>query len=112
MSRPVLPDHRIICTKDVLVEFTEEQVSRIRTEFGFDKKYPLEEELHNVARFFEKPQYYRNPPPISEQKKLLKAIQKSASNLEESLQRVGEPELKLIGKIDTDWNNDEKLREC
>jgi hypothetical protein len=111
MSRPVLPDHRIICSKDVLLEFTEEQVSRIQTKFGFDKNYPLEEKLHKLAIRYEKPSYYRNPPPKSEQKKLLKAIQKSASDLEESLQRVGEPELKLIGKIDADWVHEGKLRE-
>ena len=110
MSRIKLPDHRMK-TDEIVVEFSADQCRRLRSEFGFDTKYPLEEKLHKLAIRYEKPSYYRNPPPKSAQEKLLKAIKKSASNLEESLQRVGEPELILIGKIDTDWNHQKKLNE-
>ena len=111
MSRIKLPDHRMIGDDDVLLEFSEEQVGKLRIKYGFEASYPLEEKLDRIATRFDKPRYFRNPPPKSEREKLLKAIQKSASNLEKSLRRLGESEFKLIGKIDTDWNNEKKLKE-
>ena len=64
----------------------------------------LQHELRKVAIFHEKKIYFDPPPPLKEQKQLLKAIHDSAEILEDALTRIGPSEYLLIGKHNNYWD--------
>jgi len=103
MSRIKLPDHRVK-TDEIVIEFSADQLKRLRSEFGFHDMYALEMKLRYLAIFFEKQIYYFPPPSLKEQKKLLKAIYQSAETLEEALERIGPKEHLRIGKHNNYWD--------
>jgi hypothetical protein len=91
-------------TKDLIVEFTPEQIKHFQQKYGFDDKYDLESELDHIAMFFEKPKYFDPPKPVVKQRKLFQTIKKSATKLEDALKSISDDELLLIGGYDSHWN--------
>ena len=53
VTKKKLPNHRKPMDNN-LVEFSDEQVNRIKSKYGFNETYPLNDKLDMVAMFSEK----------------------------------------------------------
>jgi hypothetical protein len=91
-------------TYDEIIEFTPEQVTRIRDRYGFSESFELGEALESIAMFFEKPEYFDAPTPVTEQKNRFDKIRKLTKKLEDEFNGLTKDELLLIGRQHSNWS--------
>jgi len=108
MRKKKLPDHHL-SFDDPVIQISTDQIDKLRAKYGFSKSYQLEVALDHVALFHEQKNYYKPPPPVSEQRELFNVIQQSALNMEEAITKLGESELLLIGRQSCGWISDVKI---
>ncbi len=89
---------------DKIIEFTPEQVSRIRKQYEFSESFDLGRVLDRIAMHFEKPEYFNHATPVSMQKKRFMKIKKLAEKLEAALNDLSKDELMLIGRHHGNWS--------
>lgn len=91
-------------TYDEIIEFTSDQVTRIRDRYGFSESFELEKALDSIAMIFEKPEYFDAPTPVTEQKNRFDKIRKLTEKLEEEFNGLTKDELLLIGRQHSNWS--------